>query len=59
MFYDERFWEFVEKINGIALRKAENSENLVDVYSRIFQVLSEIEDPEDVRALEVLGELGG
>ncbi|MCX8190614.1 MAG: hypothetical protein N3D78_00250 [Candidatus Aenigmarchaeota archaeon] len=59
MFCDERLLEFIEKINGIALRKAELSGDKVDVYSRIFQSLTQIEDPEDITALEVLGELGG
>jgi len=58
MWSDERLWEFIEKINGIALRKAENS-GIENVYSKIFQALPEIEDPEDISALEILGELGG
>jgi len=59
MFYDEKLLEFVEKINGIALRKAEVSKDIEGVYSRILENLSNIQDFEDVSALEILGELGG
>ncbi|MEM5815151.1 MAG: hypothetical protein QXD89_01535 [Candidatus Aenigmatarchaeota archaeon] len=59
MFYDEKILEFIEKINGIALKKAETSKDIINVYSKILQSLHQIEDPEDISALEILGELGG
>ncbi|MFH7880649.1 MAG: hypothetical protein QXI09_01430 [Candidatus Aenigmatarchaeota archaeon] len=59
MFYDEKLLEFVEKINGIALRKAEVSKDIEGVYSKILENLPTIQDFEDISALEILGELGG
>jgi len=59
MFYEEKFLEFMEKINGIALRKAEVTKDMEGVYFKIFETLPHIRDPEDITALEILGELGG
>ena len=59
MLYEEKMWELLEKINGIALRKAEASKDVSQIYFKILEELPKIEDPEDVSALQILGELGG
>ncbi len=59
MLYKEEIWELSDKLNGIIWRKAEESKDISLVYSRIFDILPKIEDPNDVTTLEILGELGG
>ena len=59
MFYEDKVWEFLEKINGIALKKAKYSEDTYQTYFKIFQEIPRINDPEDVSALQILGDLGG
>ncbi|MGC8993260.1 MAG: hypothetical protein ACP5H3_00475 [Candidatus Aenigmatarchaeota archaeon] len=59
MLYREEIWELSDKLNGIIWKKVEESKNIFSVYSIVFDRLQKIEDPDDVRSLEILGDLGG
>ncbi len=59
MLYEEDLLEISDKLNGLILRKAEASKNFEVTYSRVFSSLQQIENADDLRVLEILGELGG
>jgi phage-related tail protein len=59
MLYEEELLEISDRLNGLILKKAEMSKNFEDTYTRVFDSLRNIESADDIRILEVLGELGG
>jgi phage-related tail protein len=59
MLYEEELLEISDRLNGLILKKAEMSKNFEGTYTRVFDSLRNIESADDIRILEVLGELGG
>jgi len=59
MLYEEELLEISDKLNGLIWKKAEASKNFEVTYSRVFSSLHEIESADDIKVLEILGELGG
>ena len=59
MLYEKDILEISDKLNGIILKKAEGSKNFEMTYARVFDSLQNIEDIDDIKVLEILGDLGG
>ena len=59
MLYENELLEISDKLNGIILKKAESSKNFEMTYARVFDYLPNIEDTDDIKVLEILGDLGG
>jgi len=59
MLYENELLEISDKLNGIILKKAEVSKNFEMTYTRVFDSLQNIEDTDDIKVLEILGNLGG
>jgi len=59
MLYERDVLEISDKLNGIILKKAESSKNFEMTYARVFDSLQNIEDIDDIKVLEILGDLGG
>mgnify|MGYP000452576417 CR=1 FL=1 len=59
MLYEEELLEISDKLNGIIWKKAELSNNFEKTYTRVFTSLQYVESSDDIKILELLGELGG
>lgn len=59
MLYEDELLELSDKLNGIILKKAEVSKNFETTYTRVLNSLEKIESTDDIKVLEILGELGG
>jgi len=59
MLYEDELLELSDKFNGIILKKAEVSKNFETTYTRVLNSLEKIESTDDIKVLEILGELGG
>jgi len=59
MLYEKDLLEISDKLNGIIFKKAEVSKNFEMTYARVFDYLPNIEDTDDIKVLEILGDLGG
>jgi hypothetical protein len=59
MLYKEEILEISNKLNGIIWKKFESTKNFELTYERVFISLQKVERIDDLRVLEILGELGG
>jgi|YelNatPaOPRAMG01_1025707.scaffolds.fasta_scaffold94142_2 hypothetical protein len=59
MLYEDELLEISDKFNGIILKKAELTKNFETTYTKVFSSLQKIESADDIKVLEILGDLGG
>ena len=57
--FDQEIAELLAKLNGAIWRKAEKSNSISTVYSYVLEKVNEIQNPEGLEGLTVLGEIGG
>jgi len=59
MLCEEELLEISDKLNGLILKKAEASKNFETTYIRALDSIKNVSSVDDIKVLEILGELGG
>ncbi|MFZ8829921.1 MAG: hypothetical protein ACO2OO_00490 [Candidatus Aenigmatarchaeota archaeon] len=59
MLYEEELLEISDKFNGLIWKKVEVSKNFEMIYNRVFSSLEKVESVDDIKVLEILGDMGG
>jgi hypothetical protein len=59
MLYEEELLEISDKFNGLIWKKAEVSKDFDKIYNRVFSSLEKVESVDDIKVLEILGDMGG
>ena len=57
--FEQEMLELMAKLNGAVWIKAEATGEFLNVYSEVFERVEEIENPEGLEGLTILGDLGG
>ncbi len=59
MLCEEELLEISDKLNGLILKKAEALKNFEMTYTKVLDSIKNISSVDDIKVLEILGELGG
>lgn len=57
--YEQELLDLIAKLNGLLWRKAEASKDISGVYNFALEKINEIENPQEIEGLSILGEIGG
>ena len=57
--FEQELLELIAKLNGVLWRKAEMSRDFSTVYSSALEKINEIENPQGLEGLTLLGDVGG
>ena len=59
LLHEQEILELLAKLNGAIWRKAEASGEISETYTTVFERIREIENPQGLEGLGLLGEIGG